>query len=855
MEPAESSRSKEDSDVWAKLVPTDSTYPPIEIRSREAVICSEMTSSSIEKHPWCEIKWSPDKDSATIRNLSSNVIIIDGKVVGEETVNIISGSKITSGPDREVCLTYIFEAMPSHRNNEKIIEISLDVEHAKCSICLNIWHDVVTVAPCLHNFCNGCFSEWLRRSSTKFNDRAQSVAVLQTFSSLKRSDEEIALLNTYASIKSNIVVGMHTSRKRPHSLSNDDSNEMALPCPQCGNELGGFRCNRTTTHLHCQGCGGMMPFRSDSVVPQKCLGCDRAFCGAYWTAQGVDAREFNMICHHETFKPASERTISRIPDLVHQNNQFERDVTERCIQRTGTTLQAVISDWIIKFDNKEIDRTNLQLNHVEMITPMTHLCKVQVTVYPMALVIVITNWLITCYTGFACHCLVIFSHLMRRTGITAGMAISVVPNNTMKNMPGRETMFVAQLGGLSFTCREQGLSEVQLGQTRVMSYVTSQLVQPYRDRPNEGTLSIFTEFSPMADPSFEAGRPGEFAVELGRVIDRGLRESRAMDMESLCVVVGKSVWSIRVDLHIVDNGGNLIDAANIAALAALLTFRRPDCTLGGDDGQELIMHDSEVREPLPLIIHHLPIAVTFAVFGEGNIMVIDPTHKEEVVMGGRMTFTLNSNGDICAVQKAGGVGVTSSIIMQCLQIASAKVADFTSKIKHAVEIYNTERASQKDNHYLVEVANQVSLSDVIMKEKQVENLIEHLAYMPLDELESSNQGDALAVDTRTKHESISQGRYTHAFVCGPANWDPYSRGISSRLATSFPTLPGPSTKVKEYNVVTNNEMTVEYSVEHSTSASSSSTGVLGAPAVRQHTKGPKSLKDAVKLRTRRKSSN
>lgn len=56
-----------------------------------------------------------------------------------------------------------------------------------------------------------------------------------------------------------------------------------------------------------------------------------------------------------------------------------------------------------------------------------------------------------------------------------------------------------------------------------MAFVTSQLVQPYRDRPNEGTLSFYTEFSPMADPSFEAGRPGEFAVELGRIIDRGLR--------------------------------------------------------------------------------------------------------------------------------------------------------------------------------------------------------------------------------------------------------------------------------------------------------------------------------------------
>lgn len=56
-----------------------------------------------------------------------------------------------------------------------------------------------------------------------------------------------------------------------------------------------------------------------------------------------------------------------------------------------------------------------------------------------------------------------------------------------------------------------------------MGFVTTELVQPYKDRPNEGSLAIFTEFSPMADPAFEPGRPGEFAVELGRVIDGGLR--------------------------------------------------------------------------------------------------------------------------------------------------------------------------------------------------------------------------------------------------------------------------------------------------------------------------------------------
>lgn len=40
---------------------------------------------------------------------------------------------------------------------------------------------------------------------------------------------------------------------------------------------------------------------------------------------------------------------------------------------------------------------------------------------------------------------------------------------------------------------------------------------------------------------------------------------------------------------------NLVDAANIAALAALSTFWRPEFTLGGEGGQEVIIHPPEVR--------------------------------------------------------------------------------------------------------------------------------------------------------------------------------------------------------------------------------------------------------------------
>lgn len=64
--------------------------------------------------------------------------------------------------------------------------------------------------------------------------------------------------------------------------------------------------------------------------------------------------------------------------------------------------------------------------------------------------------------------------------------------------------------------------------------------------------------------------------------------------------------------------------------------------------------------------------------------MVDPTHFEEAVMGGRMTATVNANSDVCAIQKAGGDGVMQSVIMQCLRIASVKAGDITSKIKNAV---------------------------------------------------------------------------------------------------------------------------------------------------------------------------
>ncbi|CAA7400323.1 unnamed protein product [Spirodela intermedia] len=368
--------------------------------------------------------------------------------------------------------------------------------------------------------------------------------------------------------------------------------------------------------------------------------------------------------------------------------------------------------------------------------------------------------------------------------------------------------------------KEDGQSEVQLGHTHVMAYVTSQLVQPYRDRPNEGTLSIFTELSPMADPSFEVGRPGELAIELGRVIDRGLRESRAVDMESLCVVAGRFVWAVRVDLHIVDNGGNLIDAANIAALAALLTFRRPECTIGGEDGQEITIHPPEVREPLGLIIHHLPVAVTFGIFGEDKSLVVDPTHHEEAVMGGRMTTTVNSNGDVCAIQKAGGEGVMPSEIMRCLRVASVKAAEITQTIKESVDVYNENRSLRHIKRHLKSAPVEVRVP-----ERGTEG----------------NETGGVATDFSKLSSSEAGGEDAK-----PPKWDPPSMGSSLDSIGSPAALPGSP-------MVTKGEEAPSGDAVESTEDPEVKPLTLKTPSLKQETQSPpRTLRDAVKAKQKKK---
>ncbi|KAH3746163.1 ribosomal protein S5 domain 2-type protein [Pelomyxa schiedti] len=236
-------------------------------------------------------------------------------------------------------------------------------------------------------------------------------------------------------------------------------------------------------------------------------------------------------------------------------------------------------------------------------------------------------------------------------------------------------------------------SEVILGFTRVVAVVKGQIVEPRPERPNEGFLVFTFNFSPMASPAYAlsakmtasssaTGNTNAIEVELRRVIEKSLRNSRAIDMESLCVLAGHKVWSIHVTVHILDHNGNAIDCASIAVLSALLHYRKNDVTVTGED---VVVHSFAERDPVPLIIHHLPVSTTFAFFDNGKIWVVDPLNKEERVAEGQMTICANKFGEICFVQKNGGVPIDVKTIFRCTEFALQRAIEITDLINRTIE--------------------------------------------------------------------------------------------------------------------------------------------------------------------------
>jgi exosome complex component RRP42 len=194
-----------------------------------------------------------------------------------------------------------------------------------------------------------------------------------------------------------------------------------------------------------------------------------------------------------------------------------------------------------------------------------------------------------------------------------------------------------------------GSSIVSLGNTKVIAGVKVEVGKPFEDTPDEGALIVNLEIAPTASPDVEPGPPDENSIEIARIVDRAIRHSGFLDFKSLSIVTGKHAWFLWVDIYVLNHDGNLVDAATIAAVAALMSTTLPKVEL--DPAGNILRIDRSNRTQLSLNIDKMPLTITHVKMG--NLIIIDPTREEEDLSDGMYVIGV-AGGNVVAIQKVIG---------------------------------------------------------------------------------------------------------------------------------------------------------------------------------------------------------
>lgn len=205
--------------------------------------------------------------------------------------------------------------------------------------------------------------------------------------------------------------------------------------------------------------------------------------------------------------------------------------------------------------------------------------------------------------------------------------------------------------------KANGSAIVTLGNTEVIAGVKIATGAPFPDTPDKGLLVVNAEILPLASPYAEPGPPSEEAIELARVVDRGIRESEMVSLGNLCIVEGKTVYTVFVDVNIMNVDGNLFDATSYAVVSALRTAKMKKYEV---ENEKVVMRD----EAIPVPVNRTPVSVTLARIGDR--LVVDPNSEEEGAMDMRITITTDDDGNVCASQKGEASAISPAHVLEAV---------------------------------------------------------------------------------------------------------------------------------------------------------------------------------------------
>jgi len=224
--------------------------------------------------------------------------------------------------------------------------------------------------------------------------------------------------------------------------------------------------------------------------------------------------------------------------------------------------------------------------------------------------------------------------------------------------------------------KAEGSARVKLGKTEVIVGIKMDVSEPYPDSQDSGNLMVTAELLPLSSSRFENGPPRIEAIELGRITDRGIRESKFIDLKRLCIKEGEKVWTIFVDIYSINDDGNLMDAAAIGALIALKDAKIPKF----DEKTEKVVYGEWTKDKLPLKkVNDIPIQCTIHKIGDK--LIVDPNREEEDTSETRVTMSISNGNVIHSMQKGEQKELTVQEFNNVLDLAEKNYKNLIPKLE------------------------------------------------------------------------------------------------------------------------------------------------------------------------------
>lgn len=230
-----------------------------------------------------------------------------------------------------------------------------------------------------------------------------------------------------------------------------------------------------------------------------------------------------------------------------------------------------------------------------------------------------------------------------------------------------------------------GSALVSLGSTKVLAGVKLEIGTPFPDTPEEGNLIVNAEFLPHASSTFEPGPPDERAVELARIIDRSLRDVRAIDLSKLVIAPGKRVWNLFIDIYIIDYDGNVVDASSIATLLALLVSKVPVAKIDPDTNELVIQKDSFQSIPINKRVVTTTIAKITDESTGYRYYLADPSLEEEIISDTLITIAYSEDNLLTGIQKSGIGSIPREDIPRVIDLSKKLAQQYFSRLREITQ--------------------------------------------------------------------------------------------------------------------------------------------------------------------------